>query len=102
VVATEQANGAGARIDVALRLGLDYWFYEIKAALSARACVREGLAQLLEYSFWPRVQEAARLIVVGEPALDQDTSAFLARLRDQFALPVYYERFDMASGRLAG
>jgi hypothetical protein len=102
VVSTEQANGAGARIDVVLRLGSDYWFYEIKTALSARGCVREGLAQLLEYSFWPSLQEANRLIIIGEPALDGDTQAFLARLRNQFALPVYYERFDMTSGQLEG
>jgi len=87
---------------VVLRHGSDYWFYEIKTALSARGCVREGLAQLLEYSFWPRLQEAKRLIIVGEPALDADTNTFLARLRSQFALPVYYERFDMASGQLVG
>ena len=102
VVRDELPNGTGARIDVVLRLGSEYWFYEIKTALSARGCVREGLAQLLEYSFWPRLQEAKRLIIVGEPALDEDTKAFLARLRNQFALPVYYERFDMTSGQLAG
>jgi hypothetical protein len=102
VVSTEQANGAGGRIDVVLRHGSDYWFYEIKTALSARGCVGEGLAQLLEYSFWPRLQEAKRLIIVGEPAPDADTNTFLARLRSQFALPVYYERFDMASGQLVG
>jgi len=56
VVSTEQANGGGARIDAVLQLGSDYWFYEIKTALSARGCVREGLAQLLEYSFWPSLQ----------------------------------------------
>jgi hypothetical protein len=40
-------------MDVVVRLGIRYWFYEIKTALSARACIREALAQLLEYSYWP-------------------------------------------------
>jgi hypothetical protein len=102
VVRDERSTGGGSRIDVVLRLGSDYWFYEIKTALSARGCVREGLAQLLEYCFWPRLQEAKRLIIVGEPDLDEDTEAFLARLRNRFALPIYYERFDKASGQLAG
>jgi hypothetical protein len=52
-VATEQGTGTGTRMDVVVRLGIRYWFYEIKTALSARACIREALAQLLEYSYWP-------------------------------------------------
>jgi hypothetical protein len=67
---------------MALQLGSEYWFYAIKTALSARGCVREGLAQLPEYSFWPRLQEGKLLIIVGEPAPDQDSEAFLARLRN--------------------
>jgi hypothetical protein len=90
VVPDELRTGAGARIDVVLRLGSDYWFYEIETALSARGCVRGGLAQLLEYCFWPSLQEAGRLIIVGEPALDLVCAA------------VYYERFDMTSGQLEG
>lgn len=77
-----------------------YWFYEIKTALSARACIREALAQLLEYSYWPRAQEAERLIIVGEPALDAEASAFLDRLRERFAVPIYYQQFLMDRGSL--
>src|SRR5205085_1190762 len=99
-VGTEQGNGAGARIDLVVRHGPEYWFYEIKTALSSRSCIRQALAQLLEYSLWPNVQEAKRLIIVGEPPLDQDAEAFLVLLRDRFALPIYYEQFDMQSGEL--
>jgi hypothetical protein len=99
-VATEQATGIGTRVDVVVRLGDRYWFYEIKTALSARACIREALAQLLEYSYWPGAQEAERLIIVGEPSLDVEASAFLHRLRKQFAVPVYYQQFVMDTGNL--
>jgi len=99
-VATEQETGTGTRMDVVVRLGNRYWFYEIKTALSARACIREALAQLLEYSYWPGAQEAERLIIVGEPALDAEASAFLDRLREQFAVPIYYQQFVMDTGNL--
>ena len=90
-VGTETPNGSGARIDVVLRRGAAYWFFEIKTSLSARGCIREALPQLLEYSFWPGTQEAERLVVVGEAALDDQSAEYLSTLRTRFGLPVYYE-----------
>ena len=91
-VGTEIPNGSGARIDVVLRRGAGYWFYEIKTSLSARGCIREALPQLLEYAFWPGTQEAERLIVVGEAPLDNQCGEYLQTLRTRFRLPVYYEQ----------
>jgi len=91
-VGTELETGIGTRVDAVVRHGEHYWFYEIKTALSARACIREAMAQLLEYSFWPGAQEAKRLIIVSEAMLDADARTFLARLRDRFSLPIYYPR----------
>jgi len=99
-VGTELGTGIGTRIDAVVRHGDHYWFYEIKTALSARACIREAMAQLLEYAFWPGAQEAERLIIVGEAILNADTHTFLARLRDRFSLPIYYQQFDMQIGTL--
>jgi hypothetical protein len=69
---------------------------EIKTAMSARGCIREGLAQLLEYSFWPRAQVADKLVIVGEPALDEDSHKYLTTLRQRFSLPLEYQQFDVA------
>lgn len=91
---------AGGLVDVAVRLGDKFWFYEIKTALSARGCIREGLAQLLEYSFWPGAQIAEKLVIVGEPEVDEDSENYLARLRDSFGLPIEYRQFDLSSGVL--
>jgi len=99
-VAAEQGNGAGARVDVAVRIGSGYIFYEIKTALSARSCIREALAQLLEYSFWPGSVEAKSLRIVGEPPLDSEAAAFLKKLRNKFSLPVEYQQFDLVSRKL--
>jgi hypothetical protein len=88
-VGTELDN-AGGQVDLVVRRGSKYWFYEIKTAMSARGCIREAIAQLLEYSFWPGAQEAEKLIVVGEPSLDWDAEQYLATLKTRFFLPIEY------------
>lgn len=99
-VGTEQNNSAGTRIDLVVRRDQAYLFYEIKTASSARGCIREALAQLLEYSFWPGVQEATCLVIVGEAPFDLDSRTYIARLREKFGLPINYQQFDMKAGVL--
>lgn len=96
-VGTEIPSGVGTRLDVVLRTGDTFSIYEIKTAQSARACVREALSQLLEYSYWPGTHEARRLVVVGEPELDEECRNFLSVLRTRFSLPVYYGQFKVES-----
>jgi hypothetical protein len=96
-VGTEIPNGLGTSVDMVVRQPGEYWFYEIKTALSPRACLREALGQLLEYAFGPGMQEASRLIVVGEKPLDERGRAYLRRLRERFALPLEYEHIQIES-----
>jgi hypothetical protein len=90
-VRTEQPSGVGTLIDIAVKMKDEYWFYEIKTALTPRACLREAIGQLLEYSFWPGAQEPSRFIVVGESPIDKDGQEYLSRLRKRFSLPIEYE-----------
>ncbi len=99
-VGTENRTGTGNRVDVVVQSGEFFAYYEIKTDLSARACVRAALAQLLEYSFWPSATRARHLVIVGEPELDTLTRQFLARLRDTFALPLFYARYDSDASAL--
>jgi hypothetical protein len=101
-VGTECPSGTDGKVDVIVRRGNKFWFYDIKTAPSARACIREAIAQLMEYSFWPGGREAKRLVVVGEPFLDGDSRAFLARLKNQLSLPITYLQFDMRKGEFVG
>ncbi|MBA3312141.1 MAG: hypothetical protein H0T47_02445 [Planctomycetaceae bacterium] len=94
-VGVEIRSGCGTRIDVVTRNGDSYWFFEIKTAHSPRACIREAIGQLLEYSFWPGAQEAARLVIVGESPLDSEAEEYLNRLRERFDIPVYYEQLSL-------
>jgi len=69
----------------------EYWFYEIKTALTPRTCLRHAIGQLLEYGYWPGAREPARFIVVGESPIDENGEEYLRRLRKTFSLPIDYE-----------
>lgn len=95
-VADEHASGLGTKIDVVLRRSAkEFWYYEIKTALSPRAYIREALGQVMEYAYWPHANEAARLIICGETALDEDGATYLKTLHQRFGLPVAYEQISM-------
>jgi len=48
---------------------------------------------LLKYAFWPGAQEAKRLVVGGETALDAAPGlAYLQLLNQRFSLPLQYEQ----------
>jgi hypothetical protein len=96
----EQNSGNGTSVDVAVKDREIYTYYELKTGLSAQSCIREAIGQLMEYSFWPGAQRAAKLVVVGEPAYDSEAKAYIKKLRMDFSLPIEYQQFDMKSGRL--
>jgi len=98
-VATEHSSGVGTRVDVVVQHSDSFWFYEIKTYHSPRACIREAIGQLLEYSYWPKAKEATRLIVVGETPLDPEGEAYLSLLNTRFSLPVEYEHIDLTRER---
>jgi hypothetical protein len=83
-----------------VRRGERFWFYEIKTSISARGCIREGLAQLLEYCLWPGGREAEKLVIVGEPPLDNTSERYIATLRERFSMPIEYCQFDLDTGQI--
>jgi hypothetical protein len=94
-VRAEQPSGVGTLIDIVVKMRNEYWFYEIKTALTPRACLREAIGQLLEYGFWPGAREPARFIVVAESPIDEDGQEYLRRLRKRFSLPIEYESIEV-------
>lgn len=94
-VGTELPTGNGTRVDVVVKHSNEYWFYEIKTFHSPRACIRDALGQLLEYSHWPSGVCASKLIVVGENKIDADGKAYLAELKSRYSLPVEYMRVTL-------
>lgn len=89
-VGTEHPSGNGMRVDAVVKSGDEFLYYEIKTYHNARACIRDAIGQLLEYSHWPGGQNAKKLTVVGEPKLCSDGEQYMDLLRDQFGLPLEY------------
>jgi hypothetical protein len=87
-------------VDLAVRKEGKLWYYEVKTARSVQQCIREAVGQLLEYSYWPRLREADRLMVVGEQAPTADSRKYISILRKRFKIPVEYQQFNLSSGEL--
>lgn len=82
----------GKSIDVVLRQGTEYAFYEVKTCGSAKACIREALGQIMEYAYWPGKSHAKKIIVVGENDIDPKTREYLEYLQTTFNLPLEYQK----------
>lgn len=81
----------GKKIDVVVKINNNYIFYEVKTANSAKACVRQAIGQLLEYSYFNCKKNAIKIVVVGEHKVDTETSDYLAFLQVEFNLPIEYK-----------
>ena len=95
-VSTENDTGSGTSVDVVLKDGSDFTFYEIKTAGTVKRCIRQALPQLLEYAYWPDQERASRLVVVSHLPTNAIAETYLATLRDRFRLPIFYEQFSLA------
>ncbi len=95
-VGTEVDAGYGSQsIDIVVKENSEsFTFYEIKTSYSARLCVREALAQLLEYAYYPNNVNARRLVVVSPNIVTNEVQSYLSNLRDRFKIPIYYQRFS--------
>ncbi len=97
IVRAEHPTGTGGRADVVVRFpNGQLWLYEIKIASTAINVVREAMGQLLEYAFRPNGLNAAKLIVVGEPELDEGTGHYLQRMRSEFNLSIEYRQISVS------
>jgi hypothetical protein len=97
-VGTENDTGRGSRVDLVVRMGDKYRYYEIKTSPNIRDCLRDAIAQLIEYSYWPGGNEAKALVVVSENPLTPDARHYLMMLRKRFHLPIFYQYFGLSQG----
>jgi len=85
----------GNKIDVVLKEGEHFTFYEVKTGNSAKSCIRQAIGQLLEYGYFPGILNADRIVVVGEPGIDSQTDTYIQYLRQHFSIPIYYEKVKL-------
>lgn len=65
-------------------------FFEIKTAASARLCIRQALGQLMEYAYYPNVNWAQKLVVVGTGKKDDNIKAYIKKLNTDFHINIDY------------
>ncbi|MBO7550618.1 MAG: hypothetical protein J6T62_03730 [Fibrobacter sp.] len=90
-VSVEQKIGYN-EIDVAVKDGNEYIFYEVKVASSLKMAIREALGQLMEYSYYRATKLAKKLVIVSDYELDERNEAYLTFLRREFNLPFEYKK----------
>src|SRR5690606_36532617 len=100
-VGTELDTGRGTAIDVVVKKGEAFRYYEIKTADTVKACIRQAIPQLLEYAYWNGDANAVeKLIIVSPHPITEEAEVYLSFLREQFGLPIRYLRF-VAKGEAA-
>lgn len=89
--------------DIVININKKKILIELKTAHTAYQVLREALAQILEYGYWPGERRAnVRLAVAGTPKLDTKTEQYLTFLRDELEIPIWYLRVDEAAMSLEG
>jgi len=91
-VGTEHNTGAFSRVDVVVKDGDNFIFYEIKTSLTLMSCIRDAIGQLLEYRYQVGKVKVPKLIIVSQHPPDNETESYLKSLRDDHDIPVFYEQ----------
>lgn len=93
-VGTECTVNGNSKIDIVVKKGKNFNYYEIKTSNSLMQCVREAVSQLLEYAFFPNTQRANKLIIISHNKISTDVEKYLKHLRNKFRLPIYYQQYS--------
>jgi hypothetical protein len=87
-------------VDIRAKNGDDWHFFEIKTDCP-RICIRKALGQVMEYAFYPDLEHAKKLVVIGDADPDENVQLYLNRIRANFAIPVYYRSFNIHTKKLS-
>ncbi|MDO6436281.1 hypothetical protein Q4534_02625 [Cyclobacterium sp. 1_MG-2023] len=69
-------------------------FFEIKTYPSTKACIREALGQILEYSLYPSDNKAYKLVIVSQNRSAGPDQKYIRHLRESLNLNLEYWGFD--------
>ncbi|MBR9773455.1 MAG: hypothetical protein GYB55_00030 [Cytophagales bacterium] len=90
----ERLSPAGGKVDMIGWKGTKATFFEIKTYPNAKACIREALGQILEYSLYPAENRAFKLVIVSHnKSIDLDQK-YIKHLRESLNLNLEYWGFD--------
>lgn len=93
-VGTENDTGFGSKIDIVRKSNKGLIFYELKTGHNLKLCIREALAQLLEYAYFPGRKNADKIIIIAQHKIDRECKSYLNHIRDVFKIPVWYQYYN--------
>jgi hypothetical protein len=91
-----KAYGA-SRIDITQKTDTGYIFYEIKTYNNIKTSLRESIGQLFEYCFYPKVQEAEKIVLVSDIAPSDEVIIYIKHIKKYIKIPFSYIQFDTES-----
>jgi len=90
----EKLCPAGGKIDMIGWKRNKATFFEIKTYPSAKACIREALGQILEYSLYPSENRAQKLVVISQNKCTISDKKYIMHLREYLNLNLEYWGFN--------
>lgn len=87
-------------VDLRAKKDNEWHFFEIKTD-APRLCIRKALGQIMEYAFFPDLEHAKRLIIIGDTDPDERVQVYLKKIRKDFKIPVFYRSFDRHEKKLS-
>lgn len=99
-VKVEVHAGRGTKVDLVIKDGDSFIFYEFKSAHSFIGCIRDALGQLMEYAYFPDKKNAKKLVIVSDKPITKEGQRYMERLRQEFKLPVHYQLYNATMEQL--
>ncbi|MBI5403383.1 MAG: hypothetical protein HY959_08260 [Ignavibacteriae bacterium] len=90
--------------------GVDVWaktnqnklhFYEVKTN-NSKLSIRNALGQVLEYSCWPELNKAEKLIIVSDSEEDEETKKYMKHIRNKYNIPIFYMSYSFEKNKFGG
>ncbi|MCB1123906.1 MAG: hypothetical protein KJT03_20295, partial [Verrucomicrobiae bacterium] len=80
-------------VDIKVETDTCIILFEIKSSLNPKTVIREAFGQIMEYAYHPEriYNKKVQLVIVGRSPLGLHESRYIAFLRDQFRIPLYYQ-----------
>lgn len=79
------------RIDMAVRIDKKYDIYEIKSDYDVRTCIRQAIGQVFDYAYYGCSDDIGKMVIVGPSPITDEADKYLASMRNQHKINIYYE-----------
>lgn len=100
-ISIEKTRVGNTIVDVAVKEGNQYSFFEVKTNSKASRNIRQAIGQLLEYALMDAKTSIRRLVIVGPAGLDQIEQAYFKSLQKSINFPLEYWAYTFNKHRIA-